>query len=314
MELPSDKPAGDAGKAGGKAAGRKSLDDLLPGGVDYLSWSDQDIENRFGLFKGGRYTSTNKVLSFVMAALFTALFFVLLVFVLDPMPAIHRFTVPFVRTGNVWFTGPCTFFFFWSMSILFLKSRKVALQAKALDLVAVPQQPDFLLTDTTAKTVLQRLHNLVDHPRHFVLLNRIERALSNLHNIGAISEVSSMMSVQADNDENQVASSYTLVNGMVWAIPVIGFIGTVRGLSVAIGQFSETLNSAGDLSSIKANLQGVTGGLATAFETTFVALVLALIIQLCITFMQQKESSFLDECNDYCHSHVISKLRLVKGE
>jgi len=27
--------------------------------------------------------------------------------------------------------------------------------------------------------------------------------------------------------------------------------------------------------------------------------------------MQKREMTFLDECNDYCHSHIVSKLRLL---
>ncbi len=302
------KPAPD------RKAGHSPIDDIAPKGVESLSWIEQDIENRFGFFRGGRYSNVNKVLSFVLAMALTAAFFALLVFALDPIPSVHRFTLPLIRHGNTWFTGPCVFFFFWSIAILFLKSRKIAFQAKALDLTAVPQQADFVITEATAKTVLHRIHNLVDHPRHFVLFNRIERALSNLSNLGGVSEVSTIIKSQAENDEDQMASSFTLVNGMVWSIPVIGFIGTVRGLSVAIGNFSDTLQASGDLNAIKDSLQGVTGGLSTAFETTLVALVLALIIQLAITFIQQKETAFLDECNDYCHSHIMSKLRLERHE
>lgn len=152
---------------------------------------------------------------------------------------------------------------------------------------------------------------MVDHPRHFVLLNRIDRALSNLKNIGQVNDVSSILRAQAENDEDQVASSYTLLNGLVWAIPVLGFIGTVQGLSMAISQFTQTLQASGDISMIRSSLQGVTAGLATAFETTLIALVFALILQLWITFTQKREMSFLDECNDYCHSHIVSKLRLI---
>ncbi|MBI4325965.1 MAG: MotA/TolQ/ExbB proton channel family protein [Chloroflexi bacterium] len=277
----------------------------------FLSWIEEDIENRFGFFKGGRYTSVNKVLSLLLALLLTAGFFLLLVYVLNPSPWFHPFAIVFIRPGNVWTIGPAMLFFFWAVVILCLKSRKIRFQAKALDLAAVPQQPDFILNEATARTVLERIYSLVDHPRHFILLNRIERALSNLQNIGGLSDVSTILKSQAENDENQIASSYTLINGMVWAIPVLGFIGTVQGLSVAIGTFTKTLQSSGDLSAIKANLQGVTSGLATAFETTLVALVAALIIQLFVNFLQQKESDFMDECNDYCHSYVISRLRLV---
>ncbi len=67
------------------------------------------------------------------------------------------------------------------------------------------------------------------------------------------------------------------------------------------------------MAAIRASLQGVTSGLATAFETTFVALVFALILQLWITFRQKQEISFLDECNDYCHARVVSRLRVIKS-
>jgi hypothetical protein len=92
---------------------------------------------------------------------------------------------------------------------------------------------------------------------------------------------------------------------------VLGFIGTVLGLSLAIGRFTQTLQAGGDLELIRASLQGVTGGLATAFESTLVALTFTLILQLVITFQQKREMAFLDECNDYCHSHIVAKLRLI---
>jgi hypothetical protein len=42
-----------------------------------------------------------------------------------------------------------------------------------------------------------------------------------------------------------------------------------------------------------------------------VALTFTLLLQLAITFQQKREMTFLDECNDYCHSHIVAKLRLA---
>lgn len=277
-----------------------------------LSWSEEEIENRFGFFRPGRFTGVNKSLSFLIALVLTAAFFAAITFLLNSIPSARPFAIVFVRPGNIYTTGPAMLFFFWAITSLFIKSRKIDFQKRALSLAAVPQQPDFVLNETTARTVLERLHSLVDHPRHFILLNRIERALSNLHNIGGLADVSTILTTQAENDENQVASSYTLLNGLVWAIPVLGFIGTVQGLSQAIGRFGQTLQNTTEVALMKQSLQGVTGGLATAFETTLVALVAALIIQLYINYLQQRETDFLDACNDYCHSHVIAKLRLTE--
>jgi len=272
-----------------------------------LNWSKRDVEQRLG-FRGGRFTTVNRMLSFLIGILLTVLFYVAIIFGLQQLPQARWFCSMFLERGICPY--PTMLFFFWAVAILFLKSRKLRLQEEALRLSAVPQQPDFELNRESAKGVLSRIHTLVDSSSHFLLLNRIERALSNLQNIGQVSDVSSILKTQSEYDDEQMTSSYSLVNGFVWAIPVLGFIGTVLGLSQAIGAFGTTLQAGGDMTAIKESLQFVTAGLATAFETTLIALVAALVVQLLITFLQSKEGEFLDACNDYCHACVTSKLRL----
>jgi biopolymer transport protein ExbB/TolQ len=279
------------------------------GDTELLAWSQEDIENRLG-FKGARYTGANHALAFLMGMVMAGAWYALVIFVFGHVPGISRLAIIFLRQSNMFAVIPATIFFFGGVSILILKGKKLKFQERALKLSAVPTEPEFVLNEATAPKVLNRIHALVDHPRHFVLLNRIDRALSNFKNMGQVNDVSAILRAQAENDEDQVASSYTVVNGLVWGIPVLGFIGTVLGLSLAIGRFTQTLQAAGDLEKIRASLQGVTSGLATAFESTLVALTFTLFLQLFITFSQKREMAFLDECNDYCHSHVISKLRL----
>jgi biopolymer transport protein ExbB/TolQ len=170
--------------------------------------------------------------------------------------------------------------------------------------------PDFILNRETSRDVLLNLREKVDDTRNFVLFNRVDHALSNLHNIGRVADVSDILCTQAEYDEDQLASSYGLLNGFLWAIPVLGFIGTVLGLSQAIGAFGDTMRSATDLAALKTSLQDVTGGLSVAFETTLVALVCALILQLLLSWIQGRETKFLDDCNEYCHAHIVSRLKL----
>jgi biopolymer transport protein ExbB/TolQ len=275
-----------------------------------LNWSKRDIEQRLG-FRGGRFTTVNRWLSFLMGLTLAAIYYGFLIFYLQRLPKAHWFTAMFLERG---FTPyPTMLLFFWALAILFLKSQKLRLQAQALTLSAVPQEPDFLLNRESAKAVLARIHSLVDNASHFLLLNRIERALSNLKNIGQISDVASILRNQADYDEQQISSSYSTVHSFLWAIPVLGFIGTVLGLRQAIGALGLTLQSGGDINAIRQSLQAVTAGLATKFETTLVALICAVIIQLLCAFMQSFESEFLDACNDYCHANVTSKLKLISN-
>ena len=272
-----------------------------------LNWVHHDIEQRVG-FKGGRFTTANKNLTLLAGLLLTAVFYSVLLLGLSHFANAQRYVAMFVERGVSVFA--IMIFFFWSMSILWVKSTKLKMQSKALELDLVPDNPDFELTPDTARQVLEKVHQAADNPANFVLLNRIERALSNLRNIGQVSDVSSILVTQAENDEAQVASSYSLLNGFIWATPVLGFIGTVLGLSTAIAGFGTTLQAKGDLSGIKQSLQGVTAGLSTAFECTLVALVCALIIHMTTTFLQAREAVFLDACNDYCHKNIAAKLRL----
>lgn len=273
-----------------------------------LNWTKNDIEQRFG-FHGGRFTTANSVFTFIMALLLAGAFYATLVFWLRGIPQAKSFCDIFLERGIP--TYFIVIFFCWSLSILFVKGFKLREQRRALTIKPVPVDPDFVLNRETANEVLLRLRSIVDNTGHYVLLNRVDRALSNLQNIGRIGDVSEILRSQAEYDENQLSSSFTLLNGFLWSTPVFGFVGTVLGLSEAVRGFGGTLQGATDLSVLKGSLQTVTGGLGVAFETTLVALVCALATQLLISTMQMRESRFLDECNDYCHAHIISKLKLT---
>ena len=109
-------------------------------------------------------------------------------------------------------------------------------------------------------------------------------------------------------------TSYALVRGFVWAIPVLGFVGTVLGLSQAIGGFGGVLAATDDVGQLAPALGEVTGGLSTAFDTTLKALVAALCIQLAMTFLKKSEEEFLDECSEYCNRNVVSRLKITPFE
>ena len=276
-------------------------------------WSQMGWEQKLG-FKAGRFTAVNLVLTSTLGGVFALLFYAGVWVVHRTFPMLNPLSEAFLRAQNLWTVIPMVTLFFWSVAFLFLKTMKLRLQKKAMAWAVVPAHPEFVLTEETARAVLERIQGLVDFPGQFLLLNRIERGLSNLHHLGQVSEVSSVLRGQAEDDENALINSYTLIQGFVWAMPVLGFIGTAQGLAFAIGGFSGVLQGQdASLDTIKQSLLQVTGGLATAFGTTLVALVFALIIQIWVAFRQKSELQFLDECNDYCQSHVISKLRLLSG-
>ena len=243
-------------------------------------------------------------MSALIGLLLTVLFYAALIPLDD-----SRIAEMFTRRGFVPYF--ITFFTAWCLSILFFKWRKLSFQRQSLGITVVPTDHDFVLSSATVDIVLDRTLEQVDDPRQFVLFNRITVALSNLRNLGRVADVDTILRSQAEVDESSMETSYSLLAGFIWAIPVLGFIGTVIGLSNAIGGFGAVLETAADIESIKGALQNVTGGLATAFETTLEALLAALIIQLIVTFLKKAEQEFLDDCSDYCSHNIVNKLRIM---
>lgn len=271
-----------------------------------LAWFSGDIEQRFGV-RGGRFTRANAVFAFTIALICTVAVYVCM------LPFQDRHIVQmFTERGAVQYV--IVLFTFWCLIMLAVKWQKLAFQERALKVRLVPSSADFVLSVATVNDVLNRLHESCDDPRQFILFNRLDLALSNLRNMGRISDLDDALRSQADNDEDSAESSYTLLRGLIWAIPVLGFIGTVQGLSMAIGNFGSVLGSTAEISAIKPALQGVTGGLAVAFETTFVALVAALGIQLILTGVKRREEQLLDDCREYCQRQLVARLRITPFE
>lgn len=269
-----------------------------------LNWSRQDLEQCL-FFNGGRYTRVNSLLSGLMGILLAVVFYAILA------------ATPLADTevGRVFLErGPTqhavVILFFWSLATLILKRFKLALQRKALDVKVLPEEAGFIISPSTVEQVLKRIHELAADPRNFMVLNRVEVALSNLRNLGRVGDVEEILRAQAAQDESQVETSYALIQGFVWAIPVLGFIGTVLGLSRAIGSFTAVLGVSEDVSAITGALGKVTAGLATAFDTTLVALVAALIVQLVMIMIKKSEEEFLDEAMEYGIRNIVGRLRL----
>src|SRR5438270_597962 len=74
----------------------------------------------------------------------------------------------------------------------------------------------------------------------------------------------------ADADAEGLETSYGLVKIITWAIPILGFLGTVLGITKAIAGVNPEV--------LEKNLNSVTDGLAEAFDTTASALALTMVV------------------------------------
>jgi MotA/TolQ/ExbB proton channel family len=138
------------------------------------------------------------------------------------------------------------------------------------------------------------------------MVNRMRKALELFEVKQNNDSVSHMLESQSDIDSMRIGGSYTLVKAFFWAIPILGFIGTVIGLSQAIGGMD--LSHMEDVDAVMASLSEVTGGLGTAFDATLFGLALALLVNFVMNTMAKDEDDCLNEIDAFCNEVLLPRL------
>lgn len=203
----------------------------------------------------------------------------------------------------------------WCLVFLALKALKIRAQRIALRIGFVPEDSGFVLTDATADSIVDAIDRSVDDPSRFIFLARCRAVLRMMRNLGRVSDVDDILNSRADQDEARMDSGYTVLRGFIWAIPVLGFIGTVIGLTQAMGKFGEAMEAAGnDVAEITSRLKTVLEGLDTAFITTAEALIAVLFIYILQTFVRRADEHLLDDVRAACANVIVARVRIVRKE
>ena len=233
---------------------------------------------------------------------------------------LYLMALPFKYTkGLLWERGWVqfaeTFFFGWGVAFLILKLLKIQHQQSALRLDVLPVDIAREISKETVGTFIQHVYSLPVKLRDSLMVNRIRKALELFENRQVNGEVSTMMSNQSNIDGARIGGSYTLVKVFIWAIPILGFIGTVIGLSDAIAQFKGVMSpeAVKDPTLLMKSMGGVTAGLATAFDTTLLALIYSIILSLPMSSLQKLEEDTLTNVDAYCNENFLPRLNDGSG-
>jgi len=199
-----------------------------------------------------------------------------------------------------------------ALTVLALKAVGLLWQRRAFGLSILPIEAGRITPDNVASAIqhvegMRAATGSAGKRRRF-LLERTLRTLEHFAARGDIAETAAVNSSESDADAAAIASSFSLVKVLIWAIPILGFIGTVIGISDAVGAFSQSLKGAAELDSIKGSLRAVTTGLALAFDTTLVALVASILVMLPTSRIQQAEERLVDDVDDFCVTRVLRTL------
>jgi len=174
----------------------------------------------------------------------------------------------------------CFILLFWALAIMTYKGRRVMLEQRLLEqpLVEIADGTSVLPMD--AREYSRPLEALPTQEREYLLPRALLSALQRFATTGNIQSVSDSVREQCEVESEQLDSELSMVRYIAWAIPSVGFIGTVRGIGDALGQAYKA---------VEGDITGVTASLGVAFNSTFVALILSIILMFCLHQLQQSQ-------------------------
>lgn len=207
---------------------------------------------------------------------------------------------------RTWVNYTETFFFFWAIALLYLKGQKLRHQKDAMYLDVLPAELGSEINRENVGHFIDHLYKLPGRLRDSLMVNRIRKGLELFEVRQNNGEVSNMLGAQSNIDGARIGGSYSLIKVFLWAIPILGFIGTVLGLSVAIGSID--LSDMTNMDKVMKSFGQVTSGLGTAFDTTLLGLVLAMFLNFPMNALAKAEDDNLNNIDAFCNEVLLPRL------
>jgi len=210
-------------------------------------------------------------------------------------------------TERVIFQGSITFVWACSMANVVLKLLLLKKEAASLDESLIPEGLDMGDSDKAIE-VYERIKAMPDVETS-IGVSRVARVLAMWINTGDFQRTAEFAHLQSDIDAGASDSSFRRNRLFIWAMPLLGFVGTVFGVAAGISGFAAFLHQANVTpEQIKEQVGNITTGLAVAFFCTLLGLLTAGLAAFPSLMAERKEEETLAEVDEYVEDRLLSHM------
>ncbi|MEM6709425.1 MAG: MotA/TolQ/ExbB proton channel family protein [Pseudomonadota bacterium] len=193
----------------------------------------------------------------------------------------------------------CFILMLWALAIMGYKANS-AIQERSLldqDLVHVAEGMNLLPEDTREYT--RPLQALPATTQQLLLPRVLLTALQRFASTRNVQDVADSVRATCEAESDRLDSELSMVRYIAWAIPSVGFIGTVRGIGEALGQAYRA---------VEGDIAGVTSSLGVAFNSTFVALIISIVLMFFMHQLQLIQERLVLDSQTYCDQRLLRHL------
>jgi len=194
----------------------------------------------------------------------------------------------------------CFILMLWAISLMGYKSLTSLRERKILemDLIPVNQGTSILPEDT--REYSRPIQALPENQQSYLLPRALLTALHRFRSTRNIQDVSNSVRAICESESERLDSELSMIRYIAWAIPSIGFLGTVRGIGQALGQAHKA---------VQGDIAGVTQSLGVAFNSTFVALLISIVVMFLMHYLQLTQERIVLDTEEYCDNRLIQHLQ-----
>ena len=187
----------------------------------------------------------------------------------------------------------------WAAILAFMQFGETRRQRKLLEADLLRLPPGVVILPEDALEYSRRLDQLPGKEKDFVVPRVLRGALKRFATTRNVQDVSTSVHNTCETEMVRLDSELAMLRFSVWATPALGFIGTVRGIGVAL-QGAEL--------AMKGDTSAVTGGLGVSFNSTLIALTLCLILMYLLHEIQLAQERLVLDTERYADDQLVARL------
>ncbi|MEK6248216.1 MAG: MotA/TolQ/ExbB proton channel family protein, partial [Planctomycetales bacterium] len=182
-----------------------------------------------------------------------------------------------------------TTMFFVGLAALFIKLLELLYQPSVSGKDILGPIPDQGQSGSDCPELLAAIESQPATIRNSMIAVRLRDSVEYVRRTRSADGIEDQMRTLAENAENRSSNSYSLVRIIISTIPILGFLGTVIGITRAVAELAQLV---GDISFEEA-INSVVSGLSVAFDTTALALALSIVLMFFMFFVSRWETRML---------------------
>lgn len=212
----------------------------------------------------------------------------------------------YVRARSTWVLikdleqESCFILMFWALAIMGYKTVSILNERKLLDIDLVPVAEGMRILPEDTREFARQVEALPEENRQMLLPRALLNALHRFGSTRNIQDVSTSTHTICESEAEKLESELSMIRYITWAIPSIGFIGTVRGIGEALAQADKA---------VQGDIAGVTLSLGVAFNSTFIALLISIFLMFLVHQLQLLEDNLVFDSENYCDDKLIRHMK-----